>query len=972
MKKDSPKKLDLIAVLGMHRSGTSAITRGLQALGVELGTNLMPPVDNNNSKGFFEDLDVVNLNISLFNHLGLDWHHASPVTDSQVQDLHESGYLLKAESLIREKTNSKKPYGIKDPRLSKLMPFWKEVFQYCQLDVGHIIAFRNPISVARSLSKRDGFSFEKSYLLWLEHVLAALMNTEGANRIVVDFDLLMGNPAREIERIAKAFELPVDPNAMLEYASEFLDENLRRNIDQPQDLAIDPRISPLICELYSMLREAAKTERPLLMKKDDLAYFEKGRNNLCSSMVYVDRLHQAVAERDVKLVTLNQAVAERDVKLVTLNQAVAERDMKLVALNQAVAERDGQITALQLVIESAKAWQKRSWAKRTFHKWRPPTGGWKKMSFFKKLERSIRKRRNRLLGRPSVGGSSKLDIVTQRSLLSKNDGSFHTKTMLHNDEWSRLARQAKAAHIRGIENPPTISVVMPTYNTKSEWLHKAICSVLNQTYPHWQLCIADDASTAPQVREILNHYCTLDSRIRVVYRTVCGNISAASNSALELATGDFVALLDHDDTLEPHALERCAETIITTAADVIYTDQDTLTDEGRVLWTFHKPDWSPEYLRHVMYVGHLLIVRSTLVRRLGGFCSDFDGVQDFEFMLRLSEATNRIVHISEVLYHWHAVDGSIAASTTAKVGIADKQVRAVQSYLDRNAISAIATKHPTLPHRCRIKPVLNDYPRVTIIIPSKDQADIIKVCLDSIYNKTTYPNFEVIVVDSGTTQPEALEVLASHPVRVVPLERQFNFSAACNLGAKMASGAILVFLNNDTEVITEDWLEHLVFHLTAEDVGAVGPLLLYPDGKVQHAGVVLGARGTADHVMRHFPADSDGYAGSLSCPHEVSAVTGACLAVKKSTFLEIEEFSELYVTHYQDVDLCLKLRQRSLRCIFTPEARLFHHESLSRGQNSYDFLDRLLLIDSWREVLSTSDPYYPKQFSIDRLDYSIN
>jgi GT2 family glycosyltransferase len=325
-----------------------------------------------------------------------------------------------------------------------------------------------------------------------------------------------------------------------------------------------------------------------------------------------------------------------------------------------------------------------------------------------------------------------------------------------------------------------------------------------------------------------------------------------------------------------------------------------------------------------------------------------------------------------VLYHWHAVDGSIAASTTAKVGIADKQVRAVQSYLDRNAISAIATKHPTLPHRCRIKPVLNDYPRVTIIIPSKDQADIIKVCLDSIYNKTTYPNFEVIVVDSGTTQPEALEVLASHPVRVVPLERQFNFSAACNLGAKMASGAILVFLNNDTEVITEDWLEHLVFHLTAEDVGAVGPLLLYPDGKVQHAGVVLGARGTADHVMRHFPADSDGYAGSLSCPHEVSAVTGACLAVKKSTFLEIEEFSELYVTHYQDVDLCLKLRQRSLRCIFTPEARLFHHESLSRGQNSYDFLDRLLLIDSWREVLSTSDPYYPKQFSIDRLDYSIN
>jgi lipopolysaccharide biosynthesis protein len=415
MKTVQSQKLDLIVVLGMHRSGTSTITRALEVLGVDLGANLMPPAANNNSKGFFEDLDVLDFNISLLNHLGLDWHHAAPVTDSQVSDLCESGYLLKAASLIREKTNSKKPYGVKDPRLSKLMPFWKGAFQHCQLDVGYIIAIRNPISIAKSLNKRDGFSFEKSYLLWLDHVLAALMHTEGTNRIVVDFDLLIENPAKEIGRLAEAFDLPVDAEAMSDYTLEFLDEKLRHNMDQPEDLAIDSRISPLIRELYSMLREAATTDHPLLMHESQFKYFEKGRNNLCSSMVYVDCLHQAVADRDGQLATLNQAVAERDGKLATLNQAVAdrdgqlatlnqavaERDGRLVTLNQAVADRDGQIAALQSVIESAKAWQKRSWAKRAFHRWREPGGNQKKIKLFKRLERSVRRRRDQLLDRGS-------------------------------------------------------------------------------------------------------------------------------------------------------------------------------------------------------------------------------------------------------------------------------------------------------------------------------------------------------------------------------------------------------------------------------------------------------------------------------------------------------------------------------------------------------------------------------------------
>ena len=387
------------------------------------------------------------------------------------------------------------------------------------------------------------------------------------------------------------------------------------------------------------------------------------------------------------------------------------------------------------------------------------------------------------------------------------------------------------------------------------------------------------------------------------------------------------------------------------------------------MWTFHKPDWSPEYLRHVMYVGHLLIVRRSLVNRLGGFSSEFDGVQDFEFMLRLGEETSRIAHVPEVLYHWRAINGSLASASDSKRGIDGLQARAVQAHLDRLGIPASAAAHPRFRHRCVVSPKLTRFPRVSIVIPTKDQPEHIGACLDSIFAKTRYPDFEVVVVDTGTEDVTAAAILRSHPVRVVEFTKPFNYAAANNDGAAAATGDVLIFLNNDTAVLSPDWLDHLVFHLSAADVGAVGPLLLYRDGSVQHAGVVLGARGTADHVMRRCPADADGYAGSLSCPREVSAVTGACLAIHRSTLARVGGWNDMYATHYQDVDLCLRLRHEGFRVIFTPDTRLTHHESPSRGER-YDVLDRLLLIDTWRDELAGGDPAYPAACSLDRLDYS--
>jgi GT2 family glycosyltransferase len=532
----------------------------------------------------------------------------------------------------------------------------------------------------------------------------------------------------------------------------------------------------------------------------------------------------------------------------------------------------------------------------------------------------------------------------------------------------------KSAHIDReaitIVDGPLVSIVTAVYKTPMRSLQMMFESVQSQNYLNWELCIVDDGSCDPALTNALIQMSEKDRRVKLLINNSNEGISHASNKAIELACGKYIAFLDHDDTLAPNALQRCVETLLENDADAVYTDQDTVTDAGEKIWTFYKPTWSPEYLLHVMYVGHLLVVRAKKVRELNGFNARFDGVQDFEFMLRLSELTGKVLHIPEVLYHWHAIDGSIAASSDAKKGVSDSQVIAVQEYLDRNSINAKAFKHPLFPHRCSVEPYLKSHPKVSIIIPSKDQPEIIKTCLESIFAKTSYPNFEVLVVDTGTTDPKALQILDSYQIRIVPYLGKFNFSAACNLGADNSLGEILVFLNNDTEVITANWLDHLVFHLTLEDVGAVGSLLLYPNGNVQHAGVVLGARGTADHVARNFPADSDGYAGSLSCPREVSAVTGACLATKKSLFFEAGQFSELYATHYQDVDFCLKLRARGMRCLYTPEAKLYHHESISRGHESYDFIDRLLFIDSWREILNKPDPYYPASLSLERLDYS--
>jgi GT2 family glycosyltransferase len=569
------------------------------------------------------------------------------------------------------------------------------------------------------------------------------------------------------------------------------------------------------------------------------------------------------------------------------------------------------------------------------------------------------------------GADSEEEAQTEDAWARENKVSDRTPRwgpLSASDAFERL-EPVFAQHARRVaqKGKPRFTLITLTYDTKPEWLTEAAVSLLNQSFADWEWCIVDDGSQNRQTKKLLEHLSRASPRVRVELAAHAG-ISAATNRALDLAQGDYVGFLDHDDLLDWSALESVEEKL-RDGYDAVYSDEDKLDETtGELVEPFFKPGWSPEYFRGVMYVGHLLFVRHELACKVR-FDSAFDGVQDFEFMLRISETGARIGHIPQVLYHWRKTPGSIAEAPDAKPQIGALQQSAVNAHLGRLKLPARAAQSD-LPHRLKILPApRTTFPSVSIIIPTRDAPELLGRCLKSVSEKTSYPDVEIILMDNETTDERSLRLMQQYPVRRLPFANPFNFSRANNQGAMAATGEFLVFLNNDTEIIATDWLEHLIYYAEQPDVGAVGALLIYEDRTVQHAGVALGMRGTADHTMRGFPFQVDGYAGSLACAREVSAVTGACLVMRKSLFHEIGGFNEHFFTAYQDVDLCLRLRERGLRLICTPRALVMHHESVSR-KHYYDMIDRMLLLDRWESVIERGDPYYNPNLNLELGDYS--
>ena len=436
------------------------------------------------------------------------------------------------------------------------------------------------------------------------------------------------------------------------------------------------------------------------------------------------------------------------------------------------------------------------------------------------------------------------------------------------------------------------------------------------------MCIADDASTDPTVRKVLEEYRARDPRIRVVFRQENGHISASSNSALDMAMGEFIALLDHDDEIAEDALyENAALLNEHPDADMIYSDEDKMTEEGKRHSPFFKPDWSPDTFLSQMYTCHLGVYRTEIVRSIGGFRCGFEGSQDYDLVLRLTERTQKIYHIPKVLYHWRSIPGSTALAPESKDYAHKAGLKALQEALARRGEEGWVEGVRNYPNHYIVHYPLRKEPLISILIPTRDNPECLDACLHSITTKTTYSNYEILVLDNGSIQEKTKSVMDNWrrkepaKIRIIPLDIPFNFSRLNNLGANHSRGDLLLLLNDDVTVMTSEWLQEMAGQASRSHIGVVGAQLLYPDDTIQHAGVILGMGGIASHSHCHANADSPGYYGWLLAVTNYAAVTGACLMVKKDLYLSLKGLDESLAVAYNDVDFCLRLlRHGVLQC----------------------------------------------------------
>lgn len=562
--------------------------------------------------------------------------------------------------------------------------------------------------------------------------------------------------------------------------------------------------------------------------------------------------------------------------------------------------------------------------------------------------------------------------------------------VLRNDYPSWLASHGKLtrgmraemrARIAGFAQRPLVSILMPTYNSRADWLLEAVASVRRQAYPHWQLCIADDASTDEGVRALLRRLAAEDERISVAFRERNGHISAASNTALELCRGEWVALMDHDDVLAEDALFHVVSAIDARPdVQLLYSDEDKIAGDGTRFDPHFKPDWNPDLFYSYNLVCHLAVYRTQLVREAGGFAPGMEGAQDYDLALRCLERITpaQIHHIPRVLYHWRAHESSTALAQEAKPYAVDAGARALNEHFARIGLAARAESDG---QGYRVRYALPaPPPLVSIVIPTRNQLGLLRQCVESIRERTTYPRWELLVVDNGSDDPATLawlEGLRARPgCRVLRDDRPFNYSQLNNGAVAACAGEVVALLNNDIEVLTPDWLEEMVSLALQPEVGAVGARLWYPDDTLQHGGVVVGLGGVAGHSHKGLKRGHAGYAARARYRCSYSAVTAACLVVRKAVYQQVGGLNENELKiAFNDVDFCLRVRAAGYRNVWTPYADLYHHESASRGTE--DTADKQARFASevgymrahWADVIA-ADPAYNPNLTLDHEDFS--
>lgn len=1015
-----------IIVLGMHRAGTSAITRLINMMGAYLAPeDQFLPATPDNPKGYWERIDVLQLHEFALNQIGADWYLTSAVDPDHIPPELQETFTQRARKILQG-MDGHRPWVMKDPRLCLLLPLWLPLLEVpvCV----HVV--RHPLSTARSLAKRDGFPLHFGAALWEQYTARALIVSSGLPRFSICYEKLMEQPLAITRQLyetlghhgVQALRLPAEREIRA-----FLDSDLQHYY------AHDEKDSNWLTRNQRLLWEALRDSR--LEELDRKVLDDPSRIVVLSGYETLLRERSELCQRNVQLVATQEQLATVQEQLATAQEQLATAQEQLTTAQEQLAttgtalrqkevllkkgatrlkslERlfEGLHHDTQLIFESltwrvgfavAETGRKLSLLKRTplaqehiaqiarnYQSWRrrqsrdhEPDGVLTEDSFdeddylaqypdvraaIERGEFASGREHFQLRGRQEIASGSRLYLH-----------GFPSKKK-PNPEWIDLEQCRK--DIARWSRQPRVSIIMPVYNVEPRWLELAIRSVKHQIYPNWELCMADDGSTRQDTLAVLHQLD--DPRFKVKFLENNRGIAGASNAALALAAGEYITFLDHDDELTLDALYHVVKAINEHDPDLIYSDEDKLSLEGYHLEPHFKPDYSPDLILSTNYICHLTVYRKALLDQAGPFREGFAGSQDYDLTLRALDHTDRVHHIPHVLYHWRMIPGSTAAQYSSKNYAWEAGRRAIEDTLQRRGIAGAALLGQ-YPGTYRVKRAIQGQPRISIIIPFHDQPDLLRQCLDSILEKTTYPNFDLLGVSNNSVIADTFAVMehysaADHRIRFIRRDVPFNYAAINNFAVSQVTGEHLLLLNNDVAIITPDWLETLVEHSQRPEVGAVGAKLYYPDDTIQHGGVIIGVGGIAGHAHRQFERHNPGYFARLHLIQNLSAVTAACLMVKKSLYEAIGGMDEQHLAvAFNDVDFCLRLREKGYFNVFTPYCELYHHESRTRGhedtpQKQRRFIKEIEYMQKRHiTILQNGDPYYNPNLPLDRDDFGM-
>ena len=961
----------ILIVTGMHRSGTSLTASLLQSAGVDMGNNLMPPSEGN-VKGYFEDLDIVQ-----FHEKALKANHLPPEGWTMVNQVNYIPEELKliAKEVIFKKRNQANITGWKDPRTTLFLEFWKTLLPEAKF----LLIYRSPWEVIDSLYRRgDGAFLNNPNLainLWCSYneTILNFYNKHSDSCILSEIDYIIQNDQDFLELIKNKLSIPLQKAGL----SKLYDSSLfHKSQFNTHRFTIIQKYFEEAIDIYNRLHQNSLDIRSNTQINYDYD-FPSYPLPKYKSWVLQDWLD--IRRKESELKQTQTALEQSQNELKQTQTALEESQNELKQTQTALEESQNELYHYQVQLKEA---QMTIVAMETSKFWKLRKI-WFKCKDLLKLKlyfNYINKLKIAIFLLFNNGIKYTLKVLSEADNIPNTDDINYKKWLaIHHPNSVDLIGMTE--DIRKLEYKPIISIIMPVFNTHEQFLKEAIESVLKQIYSYWELCIADDCSTEPYVRKLLNQYQAKDNRIKVIFREENGHISKSSNSALSLATGEYIALLDHDDLLTPNALYEIVKLLNQKPeADMIYSDEDKINEEGKLQDPYFKPDWCPDSFLSRMYTNHLGVYRHKLIHEIGGFREGYEGSQDYDLALRITDKTSQIFHIPKVLYHWRIHSDSTAQSISTKDYSTEVAKKALESTLKRRGEKGMVVPVRGGHHIIRYE--IKDYNLVSIIIPTKNLGATLNTCLKSIFDKTIYPNYEVLVIDNGSTEQETKIILESwktrepEKFRYETLDIPFNFSKINNYGVEQAKGKYLLFLNNDTEVINRDWLNAMVEQAQRPSIGAVGALLLYKDNTIQHAGVVAGIGDVAGHSHKYYSAESHGYFNQIQTNNNYSAVTGACLMCRREVFKEVGGFEEELAVAFNDIDLCFKMLNQGYKNIYLPHVKLYHYESKSRGydddpEKQVRFTKEIKHMKSkWKQLIE-SDPCYSPHLTKQSEDFTI-